>query len=136
VLTANASCAQTAVRDWLAGRAVPERCRRPLPLLAPLGPYPSGGKHLTATRTLRIVEETVQEAEATWILAADVSSTRVAGLYGGLLRMGGERALVLRDYSIARGVSVSGKLRLTRYSQPLTFAGTVTVSAPPPCRAR
>jgi pimeloyl-ACP methyl ester carboxylesterase len=133
VLEASSSCAQQAVRDWILGRNTPTRCRRPNPLLAPLANYPSAdppGQPLNPQQTLSIAGDTIREAEATWLLAFGSGPTTqpVAGTYAGTLRAAAKQTITLQRYSITPGVELSGKLRLSDYSQPLTFTGTVTIS--------
>jgi hypothetical protein len=49
------------------------------------------------------------------------------GVYGGKLTSA-QRQLTLTRYSVAPGVTLTGKLRLTSTNLPLRFQGTVTVA--------
>jgi hypothetical protein len=60
-----------------------------------------------------------------WITAS--SSAAIPGVWSG--RLGpGQRDFTLSKYAVARGVQVSGKIRLTTTSLPLRFEGTLTVT--------
>jgi hypothetical protein len=99
----------------------------------PLANYPSADparQQLNPQQTLSIAADTIREAEATWLLAYGSGTTPhpVAGTYAGTLRAAAKQTIALQRYSITPGVELSGKLRLSGYTQPLTFTATVTIS--------
>jgi pimeloyl-ACP methyl ester carboxylesterase len=119
-------CAFQAVRLWVTGGTPASQCPRGAPLIRPIPALPAGTVRKTpwsATATYAIAAKTIAEAEATWLGA---SSATVPGLYGGKLSAA-QREITLTRYSIAPGVTVSGKLRLTSTTLPFRFQGTVTV---------
>jgi len=120
-------CAFQAVRLWMSGGTPASQCPRGAPLIRPIPALPADTLRKTpwsATATYAIAAKTIAEAEATWIGA---SSESVPGLYGGKLSTG-QREFTLTRYSIAPGVTLSGKLRLVSTKLPLGFQGTVTVA--------
>ncbi len=105
-------CVAAAVRSWLNGRPVPTTCHQPL-LLAPLAALPVAGASGPATPggTLSLVAKTVDEAEATWVLAAyEQTPTTVPGLQAGALTMV-DGGFVLSGYRLGPGVALSGELQ-------------------------
>jgi hypothetical protein len=50
----------------------------------------------------------------------------VPGVFGGKL-LAAARSITLVNYSDARGVSISGKVTLSKFGPPLVFQGAVTV---------
>jgi pimeloyl-ACP methyl ester carboxylesterase len=120
-------CAFQAVRLWISGGTPASQCPRGAPLIRPIPALPAGTVRKTpwsATATYAIAAKTIAEAEANWIGA---SSESVPGLYGGKLSAG-QRELTLTRYSIAPGVTLSGKIRLTNSTTlPFGFQGTLTV---------
>ncbi len=120
-------CAALAVRNWFLNGAVPGPCTRskpivpPVPALPPLGPVKL--KPLGALQTYAIASKTIREAEALWIAAG---AGPVPGVYSGKL-VPTSNGFTLTRYSIARGVELSGKLRIPKSGLPLTFEGTLTV---------
>ena len=132
VVTADQSgCAARAVRTWINGGAVPDRCSRPKALLPPIAALPAPGsasptRPYGALATYAIAAETLRDAEAIWLTAAPKPAP---GVFEGKLVSSG-RGFTLTRYSIARGVTISGKIQLTTASAPLRFAGTVTVDGP------
>ena len=133
VVTADPSgCAASAVRSWMIGAPVPGQCPRPKALLAPIPALPAPGS-ATPTKpagplpTYVIATKTIREAEAMWLTAAPAT---VPGVFGGKLVASAGRSFTLVRYSIARGVTVSGTLRLSKVALPLAFEGTVTVGGP------
>jgi hypothetical protein len=131
VVTADPSaCAALAVRSWIQGGAVPSACPRAKPLLAPVPALPSPGstrpkRAAGPLQTYAIAATTVREAEAIWLTAAP---STIPGIFGGRLVPSSTKAeFTLARYSIARGVTLSGKLRLAKFGFPLTFEGTLTV---------
>jgi pimeloyl-ACP methyl ester carboxylesterase len=130
----NSACAQEAVRGWILRQTVPGRCSRPKALIAPLTSYPATSPAHTspaadARQTLATAASTIREAEATWLLTVGSgrSAATVAGIYGGKLATS-RRTLTLVGYSIAPGVTLSGQLKLAKFTFPLAFTGSVTVT--------
>ena len=119
-------CALQAVRLWMTGGSPASQCPRSAPLLRPIPalPAPTVPKRpWSAASTYTIASKTIAEAEASWLLAP---SPVVPGLYGGKLSAA-QREFTLTGYSIAPGVTLTGKLRLTSTNLPLGFQGTLTV---------
>ena len=119
-------CALQAVRLWMTGGTPASQCPRSAPLLRPISALPAPTlpkKPWNAAATYTIASKTIAEAEASWLLA---SSQVVPGIYGGKLSAV-QREITLTRYSIAPGVTVTGKLRLTNTNLPLGFQGTLTV---------
>ena len=56
------------------------------------------------------------------------SAAPVPGVFGGYFRATTSSDFTLVRYSIARGVTVSGTLKLKDFGPPLLFQGSVTVS--------
>lgn len=129
VVTADPSgCAALAVRSWMLGGAVPQECPRSKPFVAVAPALPAPGpakptRPLGPLQTYAVAVKTIKEAEAMWLTA--VPDT-VPGIYGGTLGASA-RAFTLTRYSITRGVTLTGKIRVTSTNLPLTFEGTVTV---------
>ena len=126
-------CAVNAVRSWMTGGAVPASCPRTKPLVVPVSALPPPGQAhpahgLSARSTYLAAKETVQDAQALWLMTAGVSGSTsvVPGLFGGTMRADG-RTIVLTGYSDARGVALSGKLTLRKLGPPLVFQGAVTL---------
>lgn len=132
VTTADPSaCAPLAVRSWVLSGTAPASCPRPAPIVTNVPALPAPGPaHPTQPRsaaaTYAIASTTVHDAEAAWLMSAPAS---VPGIYGGKL-VNAQRTITLQRYSLARGVQLSGTLRLTKTDLPLTFTGTVTVGGP------
>jgi hypothetical protein len=132
VSTADPSgCAARAVRTWMTGGSVPTQCPRPKPYLAPIPAFPPPGstnpkRPAGPLATYAIANKTVRDAEAIWLMAAPAP---VPGIFGGKLVTSG-RTLTLTRYSIARGVTLSGKITLAKTTLPLTFQGSLTVGGP------
>jgi TAP-like protein len=119
-------CAFQAVRTWMLGGAPPAQCSRSAPLLRPIPALPAPTlrkKPWSATATYNIASKAIAEAEASWLLA---TSPVIPGLFGGKLSAA-QREFTLTRYSIAPGVTLSGKLRLVSTKLPLGFQGTLTV---------
>jgi pimeloyl-ACP methyl ester carboxylesterase len=132
VTTADPSaCAPLAVRSWIQDGTVPNECPRSKPMVAPVPALPAPGpaqpkRPAGPLQTYAIASKTVREAEAAWLLAAPAP---VPGIFGGKL-VTGQRSFTLVRYSIARGVWLSGTIRLTKTTLPLVFQGTMTVGGP------
>lgn len=135
VVTADPSgCADLAVRSWMQGGVVPASCPRTKPLVAPVPALPAPGpvhpkQPAGALQTYSIASKTIREVEAVWLMTAGLSgsSAPISGLYGGRLVAASGRSFKLVKYSIARGVTLSGTLKLTMLGPPLVFDGVVTV---------
>jgi hypothetical protein len=129
VLTADPSgCSQRAVRSWIRGGTPPTTCARPHPYIDALASFPApGAKHLRAAQTRAIAVRTLHEAEAAWLMTGGSSrEAAVPGIYGGrLLTM--RKAILLVDYSITPGVTLTGLVKLTKFGPPLVFKGVVTL---------
>ncbi len=127
VTTADPSgCAANAVRAWfLSGAVPPASCPRGKPLVSTVGALPAARQpaHLAPLATYAIATKTLREAEAAWVMAND---RPLAGIYAGRL-VPGSRGFTLVRYSIARGVELSGSIRLTKTQLPLVFEGTIKV---------
>jgi pimeloyl-ACP methyl ester carboxylesterase len=129
VLTADPSrCAQRAVRNWMLGTTPPATCARPKPYLTPLAAFPTHvSKHFDTAQTRSLASSTLHEAEAAWLMASSSSrQVAVPGLYGGTLAPA-RRSFMLRRYSVAPGVTLTGQVTLTKFGPPLGFDGFVIV---------
>jgi pimeloyl-ACP methyl ester carboxylesterase len=132
VTTADPSgCAPRAVHSWMLGDAIPAGCPRSLPLLPPVPALPAPGplkpkRPASPRATYAIAVETIKEAEAIWLTTQSI----VGGIFAGKLvpAPSGPPAFSLVGYSIARGVTLTGKLQLTKFGLPLSFAGTFKVA--------
>ena len=132
VLTADPSlCAQTDLRDWILNDATPsETCARAKAYLPPLGAFPTKlAKHLSPAQTLAVATKTVLEAEAAWLAtgAMSESSTEVIGVSGGKA-VATENGITLKNYALASGVTVSGKLTMHDFGPPVSFTGSVKIA--------
>ena len=56
------------------------------------------------------------------------SQTPVPGIYAGRLAFNSASSFRLVDYTVARGVSVSGTVKLAKLGVPLQFQGLLTIS--------
>jgi pimeloyl-ACP methyl ester carboxylesterase len=130
VVTADSSgCAARAVRSWMLGQTVPDTCARPDAFVAPLGPFPLASKSAGALQTYTIAAKTLREAEATWLMTSGSGpAAPVAGLYAGKLVASTKSTFTLVGYSIVRGVTLSGKVKLMNDRAPFAFQGLVSVS--------
>jgi pimeloyl-ACP methyl ester carboxylesterase len=120
-------CAVQSVRTWMNGGPIPAQCPRSAPFLAPIPALPSAAvpkAGRSALATYSIAAKTISEAEAAWLMA---SEPVIPGVFGGKLATQ-QRQLTLTRYSVAPGVTLSGRLRLTSTRLPLRFQGTVTVA--------
>jgi len=134
-LSDTSTCSQNAVRAWILGTLnapVQAECPRVKPLVKVLTAFPRRPGGRTAQATLSVVGKALREAEATWLQL--VFSPKVfipRGLYGGKLVDAKKGAgFTLAGYSIAPGVSVSGKLTFVDLGPPTTYKGTIRVSGP------
>jgi pimeloyl-ACP methyl ester carboxylesterase len=134
VLTTDpSSCTGNAVRAWLNGLTVPDRCPRVRPYLAAVprvpvslaAAHPARGTSGLHGRTLSVVETTVQDAFASEVTAG----TAVAGLASGTAT-GELGVLVLRGYGDVPGVAVTGFLDVkpAKSGPVVVLTGSVKVS--------
>jgi hypothetical protein len=133
-VTADVSgCAIQSVRAWIQGGAVPAACPAEKPFVLPVSNLPAPGKAkpkkaAAARATYAIAVQTIHDAEAMWLLTSGESgqAQSVAGVYGG--RMNGTgHGFKLVNYTLARGVTVSGSVKYTDVGPPIKWQGTVTV---------
>jgi hypothetical protein len=136
-LTADYSgCAEQAVHTWMTGGVPASTCARPKPLVTDvpaLPVLPTKPRHpATPSRTLAIVTATLKEAEAAWLMTIGLSGSKtpVPGIYAGRLAFASDSSFRLVGYSVARGVSVSGTLKIAKPGAPLQFQGLLTISGP------
>jgi pimeloyl-ACP methyl ester carboxylesterase len=134
VTTADVSgCSQNYIRSWILGTlnapTEAECSHRVQPLIKILGPFPRRPAR-AAGSTLAAAGKTLRDAEATWIdISAPTGVER--GLYGGTLRsIKNTTAFRLTNYSLAPGVTVSGKISFATLGPPTTYKGTVHVAGP------
>jgi hypothetical protein len=125
-------CAARAVQSWMKGGNVSGTCARPAPLVLPAPAFPTpgpakGGARLGALATYAIARQAIADAEAMYLAAP--SAAPVPGVFGGKLTPG-QRQFTLTRYAVARGVTVSGALKLTAVTFPLSFQGTLKVEGP------
>jgi len=127
-------CAINAVRAWMTTGTPPATCPREKDLVLPVPSLPKPGSTAqveSPKATLATATLTLDDARAMWLMVSGASGTpaKIAGIYSGTL-VGTGRALTLHDYSITRGVRLSGTLSFVRFGPPLVFKGTVTVGGP------
>ena len=132
VLTADPSlCAQTDLRNWILTGATPSaNCARAKPFLPPLGAFPTKlAKHLSPAQTLVVATKTVREAEAAWLATGAMSDTpmTVIGIEGGKA-VTTSIGLKLTNYTLAAGVTVSGRLTMRTFGPPVSFTGSVKIA--------
>jgi pimeloyl-ACP methyl ester carboxylesterase len=134
-LTADYSgCAEVAVHTWMTGGTPSSTCARPKPLVTDvpaLPVLPARPRHpVSPARTLAVVAATLKEAEAAWLMTVGLtgSAKPVPGIYGGRLAYASSSSFRLTGYSVARGVAVSGTLKIAKPGAPLQFEGILTVS--------
>jgi hypothetical protein len=135
-LTADFSgCAVSAVHTWMTGGVPVSECPRSQPLVVPvpaLPVLPARPRRISPAATLAIAKATLKEAEAAWIMvdALGGTTTPVAGIYGGRLTSPSGTSFTLAGYTVAQGVSLSGKITIGKSGLPLHFEGFLTVSGP------
>jgi pimeloyl-ACP methyl ester carboxylesterase len=136
VLTTDpSSCTGNAVRAWLNGQAVADRCPRVRPYLAAVpripvsfaAARPAKGTSGVRGRTLSVVETTVQDAFASEVTAG----TAVAGLASGSAN-GELGVLMLRGFGDVPGVTVTGILDVkpAKAGPVAVLTGSVKVTGP------
>jgi pimeloyl-ACP methyl ester carboxylesterase len=128
------ACAARAVHSWMTSATVPTSCPRSKPLVVDVPAFPAPGQAQPAHRaspaqTIVTVSKTLREAEATWLMTVGLSGTtaRIPGVFGGYLVGASGSSFKLVRYSIARGVSLTGTLRITKVGPPILFQGTLAV---------
>jgi len=129
VLTADTTyCAQLALRRWIQDGTTPKpTCPRAKPFVqaVPAFSTPSAAR-LTPGQTRAAAMAALREAEAVW-LSADGFTVSLGGIYSGKLQAR-ETGFTLTNYSTTPGVTVTGRLRVTRYAAPMTFGGVLTIA--------
>ena len=128
-------CAARAVRAWITGATVPSACPRSKPLVLDVPGLPAPGqakpKHpASPATTYQLVGKTIREVQAAWLMTIGLSGSTapVPGVFGGYFRATASADFRLVNYSITRGVAVSGTLKLKEFGPPLVFQGTLIVS--------
>ncbi len=131
VFTADFSgCVPATIREWIGGASLPRvaACPRVPPFVKTVTTNPRTARK-TAAATAAIVAKTVHEGEAAWGDAIFSGSSSAAGLYGGRVTST-STGFTLTRYSLAQGVTVTGRLAFIPGSLPLGFAGVVRVTGP------
>jgi pimeloyl-ACP methyl ester carboxylesterase len=128
-------CAMAAVHTWMTGGVPPSECPRAEPLVTTvpaLPVLPARPERISPKATLAIVTATLKEAEAAWLMTDGLSGSDapVPGIYGGRLTSPSGSSIVLSGYTVAQGVSLSGKIKIAKSGVPLHFEGFLTVSGP------
>jgi pimeloyl-ACP methyl ester carboxylesterase len=128
------ACAARAVHTWMTGGVVPSGCPRSKPLVVDVPGLPVPGQakpahRATPAKTLVTVSKTVREAEAAWLMTVGLSGTpdRIPAVFGGYLVGTSGSSFKLVGYSVARGVTVSGNIRITKIGPPIGFQGLLIV---------
>jgi pimeloyl-ACP methyl ester carboxylesterase len=120
-------CSWGYVRQWMLGTLnAPDQAeclKRQLPVAMVIKKFPSRPPR-TVAATLRVAGQTLREAEAGFWFQA---SKAIRGLYGGKLALT-KAGFAITRYSLAPGVTLTGKLALAGLGPPSTFKGTVKVS--------
>lgn len=117
-------CAFNALRNWLDGITPPSTCPREPPLENPIGLFPRASPSKNPSATVLDTAKTVREAEATWL---QFLGFEPAGLYGGSVG-DASRGFRLTNYSVVRGVQVTGTVNFKPGKFPLVLSGRVRVS--------
>jgi hypothetical protein len=129
-------CAAKAVHTWMTGGVPPSECPRTQALIAPVPALPvlpaRPRRPASPAATLSIVTATLKEAEAAWLMTDGLtgSNTPVRGIYGGRLTAASGSSFTVTGYTVAQGVSISGKIKIAKPGPPLEFEGLLTVSGP------
>jgi len=130
VLTMDPSgCSQRAVLHWMFGATPPKSCPAAKPFLPTVPAYPSHAPaRLDARGTRLLAEQTLEDAEAIWLLTAGSANAHLSapGLGGGVLHARDE-SFVLQRYGVTPGLTLSGTVRLARDRAPLEFSGELTI---------
>jgi hypothetical protein len=118
------------VRTWITTGTPPASCPTTPPLVVPVPtlPAPSSKHVLTARATYSVAKTTVADAQAIWLMTAGVSggSAPVPGIFGGRM-LASARSFKLVNYTVMRGVTVSGTVTFKKFGPPLVFQGALTV---------
>ena len=128
VLTADTTfCAQLALRRWIQDGTTPKAsCPRAKPFVETVPAFTTASAaRLTPGQTRAAAMAALREAEAMW-LSADGYTASLGGIYSGKIQTR-ETGFTLTSYSTTPGVTVTGRLRATRYAAPMVFAGVVTI---------
>jgi pimeloyl-ACP methyl ester carboxylesterase len=124
-------CSQLALRKWLLAGTVPKQaCPRAKAFVQPVAAFtPAPTKPLTPQQTRTVATNTLHEAEAIWFAATGLSGqpASLAGIYDGKL-VARATAFTLNHYSITKGVTLTGHIRITNLGTPTRFAGTLTIT--------
>jgi pimeloyl-ACP methyl ester carboxylesterase len=137
-LTADYSgCAAAVVRGWiLTGGVSLTTCPRPKPLVAPVPALPNlpvhSKKPLSPAKTLAVATATLKEAEAAWLMTDGLTGANdpIAGIFGGRFTSPTTDSFALSGYSVAHGVTLTGKVRIAKSGPPFVFEGILTVAGP------
>ena len=124
-------CTAKAVHTWMTGGAAAAECPRPKALVAPVPGLPvSRTRAASPVETLAIVTKTLDEAKAAWLMTGGLTGSRdpVPGVFGGQLTPTSDNTFTLAGYSVARGVALSGKIKVTSFAPPIEFQGILTVA--------
>jgi hypothetical protein len=119
-----------AVHNWMTGRTAPQRCPRPKALVAPVPALPvhAAGRRAGPARTFALAVTTAREAEAAWLMTTLSGQPRaIPGVFGGRLVLTSANTFRLVGYSVARGISLSGKISVSKFGPPVAFRGKVAV---------
>jgi hypothetical protein len=121
-------CAVNAVRTWITTGTAPASCPVTPPLVVPVPPLPAPSKHvLSAKATYAAVRASVGDAQALWLMTAGISGTvTVPGVFGGRM-LEAARSFKLVNYTVTKGVTVSGTVTFKQFGPPLVFQGAITV---------
>jgi pimeloyl-ACP methyl ester carboxylesterase len=127
-------CSRSAVKAWLAARALPARCPRPERLVVPpipafTPPDPAATKRpATPTETLHIAARTLREAVASWQLIRATRQKLANGLTSGYLALIAPHRIFLLDYGIEAGVKLRGRVGYVREGNRFWFTASIDVS--------
>jgi pimeloyl-ACP methyl ester carboxylesterase len=132
--SSSSTCLRESIQAWMAGRPIAATCEA-LRTDEPAGPYPSAavptGKAVSPLQLLSLATTTLEEAELMRevIWSSGATSTSVAGLESGRLDAS-PFGFTLFGYSIARGVTLTGKLaiEISANGSP-AYAGSVRIGA-------
>jgi pimeloyl-ACP methyl ester carboxylesterase len=136
VATADFSgCAPNVFRRWTLGTLGAGRqgaCPRVPPASKVIAGFPARPAKRTPAATLAVAARTLREAEASWLQVIFSSATFTPrGLYGGKLVASNQGlGFTLTRYSLAPGVSITGKTTFVDAGPPISYKGTVKVSGP------
>jgi hypothetical protein len=130
VTTDPSGCAALAVHDWVLDASTSRTCSRPPFLVAPMAAFPHAPSRTAGPAvTFAVAARTIAESEAAWLFgASNASPAALPGLTNGRLVPVGNDGFRLAGYGIAKGITLSGTLKLAeRNGVTLKFQGTLTV---------